>query len=57
MDLYIAKVDQERYLHLAERLREEAKKIEVLINDTSYPIDVTNIVTWDKLDMVLKNMT
>ena len=55
--VYISKVDQEKYLKLAKKLREEAYLIEHLIElvgDKMFPINVENIITWEKLDITLK---
>lgn len=57
MEVYISKVDQEKYLKLAKKLREEAYLIEHLIElagDKKFPINVQNIITWEKLDITLK---
>lgn len=54
MEVHISKVDQERYLDLADKLRKEANKIEELASDITFPIDIENIITWDKLDTTLQ---
>ena len=58
MEVHISKVDQEKYLKLAKKLREEAYLIENLImlvaGNTKFPINVENIITWEKLDITLK---
>jgi hypothetical protein len=54
MEVHISKVDQERYLDLADKLRKEANKIEELASDRTFPIDIENIITWDKLDTTLQ---
>lgn len=58
MEVYISKVDKEKYLKLAKKLREEAYLIERLIElvagDKKFPINVQNIIKWEKLDITLK---
>lgn len=58
MEVHISKVEQEKYLKLAKKLREEAYLIEHLIKlvagDKKFPINVENIIKWEKLDITLK---
>lgn len=54
MEVHISKVDQEKYLKLAKKLREEAYLIELAAGDKKFPINVENIIKWEKLDITLK---